>query len=356
MPADRRDGANLPIGLVLTGGTIGAEQHGDALSVGAETTAAELALLADAWPALGEPRVIVAEPLRKLSENITPRDWLLIAADVRLLIERDRVCGVLVLHGTDTMAYTAAALSFLLADLVAAPIVLTGARLPAGQPGSDAQANARGALVALLALRCGVYVAFGSGEHEPTQVHLGSRVRKQRHGEQAFVSVNREPVAIVDGDRLTPVAPYAHTARERSREELDERVLVLRLHPGLDFDAAYATVARGDLRAVVAELYASATGPDTRDRFSLATFIRRCSERGTVVATTAPGAAGAGGRAAGVYETTVAIAQAGGVSLRDMSTEAATAKAMWALAQSERPADVGDLMRAPIAGELSEQA
>jgi L-asparaginase len=355
MPDHQRAADGTPIGLVLTGGTIGAEQHDDVLSVGARPTAAELALLTGAWPAGAAPPAVVAEPLRKLSENIAPRDWPAIAGAGRALIERDRVR--VVLHGTDTMAYTAAALSFLLADVAAAPIVLTGAKLPAGQPGSDAPANVRAALAALLALHSGVYVAFGAGAGEPTQVHLGSRVRKQRHGEQTFISVNRDPVATVEDDRLTPVAPYAHSARERSRQDVDDRLLVVRLHPGLDFDGAYDTIVRGALRAAVVELYPSATGPDTSDRFSLARFVRRCAERRTVVATTTPGGAGAGGgRGAGIYETTVAIAQAGGVSLRDMSTEAATVKAMWALAQSQRPAEIGELMRMPIAGELSQPA
>jgi L-asparaginase len=345
--------ADRPIGLVLTGGTIGAEQHGVVLSAGAETTGAEAGLLAAAWPWAGEPHAIVAEPLRKLSENLTPRDWPTIADAVRALIEVDGARGALVLHGTDTMSYTAAALSFLLAD-ISAPIVLTGARLPAGSRGSDAQANTRTALLALGALGAGVYVAFGAGAKQPAPVHLGTRVRKQRADGHAFVSLNRDLVATVAGDRLTPVAPYAHRVRERSTQAVDERVLVLRLHPGLDFAAAYDTVARAGLRAVVVELYASATGPDTAERFSLPAFIRRCAERDVVVATTVPGGAGPVAEArAGTYETSVAIAEAGGVSLRDMSTEAATVKAMWALAQSDRPEDVSELLLAPIAGELS---
>jgi L-asparaginase/Glu-tRNA(Gln) amidotransferase subunit D len=360
--------AGEPIGLVLTGGTIGAEQHGAALSVGAHATRAEADLLAGAWRGSDAPRVIVAEPLRKLSENLVPRDWLAIAAAVRPLVEVDGAAGVLVLHGTDTMAYTAAALSFLLAD-VERPIVLTGSRLPAAQESSDAPANVSAALVALRELQAGVYVVFGAGAGagagtgagtgasasagRPSHVHLAGRVRKQRGGGETFASVNRELVATVDGDRLTSVRPYDHRARERSRQEVDERVLALRLHPGLDFEAALETVVRGDVRAVVVELYASATGPDTSDRYSLPAFIRACTERATIVVTTTPGSSGTPSSAAGVYETTQAIERAGAVSLGDMTTEAATVKAMWALAQSERPQDVVELMREPIAGELA---
>jgi L-asparaginase len=343
------------IGLVSTGGTIGAERHGAALSVGAQPTPAETALLAAAWPGAGEPRVVVAQPLRKLSENILPGDWPQIAAAVRRLVEVDGARGVLVLHGTDTMAYTAAALSYLLADL-AQPVVLTGSRLPAAQAGSDALANVRAALVALEALQGGVYVAFGAGEAAPSQVHLATRVRKQRDGGAAFASIGRALVATIDGDRLTTVQPHAHEPRERSPQAVDGRVLALRLYPGLDFAAAGAAVAHGDVRAVIVELYGSATGPQGEQRFSLPAFIGACAERDTLVATTAPGAAGVAAGTPVAYETTLAIARAGGVSLRDMTTEAATVKAMWALAQCRRPQQLAELMLAPIAGELAPAA
>lgn len=110
---------------------------------------------------------------------------------------------------------------------------------------------------------------------------------------------------------------------------------------------------RAGARGVIVELYPSATGPDTGDRFSLTAFIRRCAERGVLVATATPGAAPS---ATGAYQTTLAIAQAGGLFLRDMSAEAATVKMMWALAQSQLTQSVRQLMLTPIAGELAPEA
>jgi L-asparaginase/Glu-tRNA(Gln) amidotransferase subunit D len=340
------------IGLVATGGTVGAERRAHTLSVGAQPTPAEAGLVVDGWPGKGEPRVVVAEPLRKLSENVVPGDWPRIAAAVRRLVEVDGATGVLVLHGTDTMAYTAAALSYLLADL-AQPVVLTGAKLPAEQAGSDAPANVRASLVALGELRGGVYVVFGAGERAPSRVYLGTRVRKQRDGEATFASIGREPVATIAGDRLTLVHAHAHRPRERSPQAVDERVLALRLYPGLDFAAATAAVASADARAVIVELYGSATGPVTENRFSLPAFIGACAERDTLVATCAPGAAGVTAAAPAAYETTLAIARAGGVWLHDMTVEAAVVKAMWALAQRARPEQLAELMLEPVAGELA---
>ena len=362
MSASSRESGDAPLGLVLTGGTIGAERHGATLSVGAQATPAESALVAEAWPAGGAPRVLVAEPLRKLSENLAPRDWLTIAGAVRRLVEVDGVAGVLVLHGTDTMPYTAAALAYLLADLTV-PIVLSGSRLPAQRPGSDAPGNVRASLLALDALAAGVYVVFGAGGEHPAHVHLGTRVRKQRAGAHSFVSVNRKLVAKVDAGEVEMVRAHRQAVRARSLQEVDERVLVLHAHPGLDFVTAREAVERGDIRAAIVELYTSATGPDTGDRFSLPAFVRACVAHGTLVATTTPGAPGPPPPAcADRYETTAAIAAAGAVSLGDMSTEAATVKAMWALAQSGEAGEAGEagdagetaeLMLEPIAGELT---
>ena len=345
-------GCAATIGLVATGGTIGAERRADTLSIGAQPTPAEAGLVAAGWPGEGEPRVVVAEPLRKLSENVVPGDWLLIAAAVRRLVEVDGAAGVLVLHGTDTMAYTAAALSYLLADL-AQPVVLTGSKLPAEQAGSDAPANVRASLVALRELRGGVYVVFGAGERAPSHVYLATHVRKQRDGAATFASIGRELVARIDGDRLTQVQAHAHRPRESSPQAIDERVLALRVYPGLDFAAAAAAVASADARVVIVELYGSATGPVTEERFSLPVFIGACAERETLVATCAPGTAGVTAAAPPAYETTLAIARAGGISLRDMTAEAALVKAMWALAQGAPPRRLAELMLAPVAGELA---
>jgi glutamyl-tRNA(Gln) amidotransferase subunit D len=340
----------LKVGVVLTGGTIGAELRGSALAVAPEPTAAELGLLRQAWPEPGEPRATIEVPLRALSENLSPRDWLAIAASVRRLTDSGEVDGVLVLHGTDTMAYTAAALSFLLSDL-ACPIVLTGASKPASEPGTDAPGNVRAALVALRALEAGTFAVFSARGDSARRVYLGSRLRKAGGADAPFASVNRPLVALVQDDELVPVEPYVHRVRERSRHDVDERVLALRLYPGLDFEAAHAAVARAGARGVVIELYASATGPDTRDRFSLPRFVERCAREGVLIVTAAPAAAHAGA----TYATSVAIAEAGGVFLADMLPEVAVVKLMWVLAQDGSGQSVAERMLTPVAGEVRAQ-
>jgi len=336
------------VGLVLTGGTIGARENDSVLSVD-QATEAEARLIASAWPGPGDPNVRVISPLRQLSENFEPADWLVIARAVRELVETERVTSVLVLHGTDTMAYTASALSFLLSD-VDRPIVLTGSNVPSGHPESDAAHNVRIALIAAQALGRGTYVAFAGGRDLPGQVHLGTRLRKLRASREAFGSINRGLVGVVKADDFVEVQPYHAQINDQYAQAIDGRVLALRLYPGLDFEAVLQAVVQGGIRGVVIELYASATGPDTQDRFSVTNFIRRCTEHSVLVGTTVAESPDHNGTS---YDTTVAIHAAGSVFLRDMLPETATVKMMWALAQSDDPDDIRELMLRPIAEEIS---
>jgi L-asparaginase len=348
--SERSQDSDCAVGLVLTGGTIGAEEDNLILSVGTDPTRTETELLERVWPGDGNPIVTVATPVRKLSENLLPEDWLKIAHAIRDLVNRAKVCGVLVLHGTDTMGYTAAALSFLLCDLDC-PIVLTGSNLPSTEKGSDAEHNVHAALVALRSLTAGTYVAFAGELDLPGQVYLGTRVRKLRASGEAFKSVNRNVIGTVKDGVLDEKYPHTPLLHAGFRQGLDDRVLALRLYPGLDLSLTLDAVKAGALHGVVVELYASATGPtDTDDRrFSLPWFIEECAANNVVVATTVSEVSAKNGK---TYATTLAIKRAGGVFLDDMTTETATVKLMWALAQTSGIEAVCELMRRPIAGEI----
>jgi L-asparaginase type I len=346
---EQPDSDDCSVGLVLTGGTIGAQEDHSVVSMGGAAHV-EADLLASVWPGQSKPDIAVRSPLRQLSENSEPQDWVEIANSVRELVDTEDVTGVVILHGTDTMAYTAAALSFLLSDLDR-PVVLTGSNLPTQQAGSDALRNVHDALVALRALGPGVYIAFagGSARDLPGLVHLGTCARKVQASGHAFSSINRKPVGEVVDEVFKPVEPYNARPHQSFKSEVDDRVLALRLYPGLDLDVVFAAVAQSGIRGVVIELYASATGPDTDDRFSVPRFVRNCIENGVTVVTTITAAPKTNGN---VYETTLAIKEAGALFLRDMLPETATVKLMWALAQSADMDAVKRLMLTPIAGEI----
>lgn len=345
------------LGLVLTGGTVAStfveDECGGTVEFwgrDGEVRGPELSLLGSAGSKHWD--VTVRVPVDLLSEDLLPEDWLSIAGAIRSLVVDDRVDGVLVFHGTDTMAYTAAALSFLLAD-VEVPIVLTGANKPPNHPASDAGSNVHAAVVALAALGPAVYVAFAGGRRSPGWVHLGTRVRKVRASGPAFRSINHRPIGKVIGRRFHPITQLDETKHRRSaaaqKHEVDSRVAFMRVYPGLDFRAMDAFCTANDTRGVVLELYASATASNRHERFSAPAFVDLAKRRNVPVVTAIPSSPA--GRLS-AYESTSELQDAGAIFVGDMLPETATVKLMWALGQSRSLERVADLMRLPIAGEL----
>jgi L-asparaginase type I len=337
------------IGLVLTGGTIGAIEENGIVSKSASQTKSETDLIESIRAS--EVDVVSRSPLRKLSENVGPRDWVTIADEIRDLATDQDIDGVIVLHGTDTMAYTAAALNFLLTD-VEVPVVLTGSNLPSSQYGSDAPENVGDAFLALPHLGRGAYVVFAGGHRLSGHVYLGTRVRKMRTSKNAFESINRRAVGEIVAEKYRSVEPYKAPPLKGDTfsPTVDERVLALRLYPGLDLDALFAAVANSDIRGVVIDLYASATGPagpDADNRLSIPEFVRKCVARDVIIATTVDAAP-----VINKYETTLAIEGAGALFLSDMLPETAIVKLMWALAQHGEADAVRQLMLQSIAGEI----
>jgi L-asparaginase len=346
------DGDGKRIGLVLTGGTIGCRVEGsgadELVRLRGGEDAPELELVREA---VGEGiELSLRRPLRLTSESMAPADWAAIAEAVGSLLTEDRVDTILVLHGTDTMTYTSAALSFMLAE-AGPPIVLTGSNSPVGEPGSNARRNVEDSLIALAALDPGVYVLFGEAD-EPAPVHLGTRVRKVGGPGNAFASVGRAPVGVVrDGrfERASASAGESVVSSDRpvdpGRIGLDPRVLSLRLYPGLDFEWVSAGIDSGEIRGVVLELYPSVTGPAGESGLSVVGFAERCAARGVpVVATIANPMGGDFAR----YESTAAL-EAAAVEILPMLPETATVKMMWALGASGEKDAVLDLMRAEMA-------
>jgi L-asparaginase/Glu-tRNA(Gln) amidotransferase subunit D len=130
---------------------------------------------------------------------------------------------------------------------------------------------------------------------------------------------------------------------------VDERVLAVRCHPGLDFDALSAAIAHGDIHGVIIELYASATGPTRSGPTSLAAFARRCRQRGSLVVGTI---ANAPEDELAPYESTLALLDEGALMLPRILPEVAVVKLMWALAQGS-PDRARNLMAMSVAGELA---
>jgi L-asparaginase len=288
--------------------------------------------------------VEVHRPFLLHSEDVQPGHWLALAALIAEISAE--VDGIVVLHGTDTAAYTAAALHYLLAG-VPKPVVVTGAMIPAGLAGSDAVANVRAAVAAALStLPPGAYLAFCNSQGDGV-VYAGTRVRKSnRVG--PFESVGRLPVGVVVEDELVPLAPILPTSvRATGRlvgPVLDDRVMVIDCHPGQRLPAAARAAADAGMRGIVFTLYHSGTA-STEGEWSAVAAVQTAREAGLV---TVGVARGSGSRPPIAYPSSSALVGSGLVLVDGLPVEAAVPKLMWALAQCDSRDSAAELVRLPV--------
>ncbi len=331
--------------MVATGGTIASTQAGSGLAP--TLTGHELAAMVPGIDGLCE--LDVCQPMNIDSTNMRPRDWL--AVRDTIVDAYDDYDGFVVLHGTDTMAYTAAALSYLIQGSPK-PIVLTGSQQPMANPFTDAKLNLyQSLLYALDDASRDVCVVFGG------DVICGTRARKQRTMSfNAFTSMNMPPLACIRNNRIVRPAtlPLTHalpaqgdtraaSAQPRLFDALDERVIVIRLTPELG-PSVLDLLAR-DYDAVVLETFGIGGIPDYDGGWHAA--ISRWVESGRIVVVTTQ--VPEEGLDLGVYEVGRAYANMGGVlAAGDMTVEAIVAKTMWALGQTRDQARVAELFAHPV--------
>lgn len=323
--------------MIGTGGTIASGKTAEGLMP--ELTSEQLLSFVPAVSALCR-----AECLQLLSldsTNLAPSHWLLIAKAIR---ERyDRYDGFVISHGTDTMAYTAAALSCLIQGS-SKPIVLTGSQKPIQMEITDSKTN----LLDSFAVACdgripGVTVVFGGA------VIAGTRARKtysKSYG--AFSSINYPVLGVVQEGRLLPyLCPQAET-QLAFYHDLETNVSLVKLIPGLSPD--YLAFALEHSRGVLIESFGVGGVPDG-EAGGYYDLIRRAEAQGkTVVLTTQVQNEGSD---LGIYQVGHSLkADLGVMETYDMTLEMAVAKLMWALAQTKDPAEVTRYFYTPVANDI----
>lgn len=317
--------------IIATGGTIASTEDGAGLAP--TLTGKELAARVPLIDTLCDLDFV--QPMNIDSTNMRPRDWLSIARVIR--DGYDRYDGFVILHGTDTMAYTAAALSYLIQDSDR-PIVLTGSQQPMANPFTDAKLNLyHSVLYACDPASRDVSVVFGG------KVICGTRARKQRTMSfNAFSSMNFPSLAYVRGGSIVRPAGMGPARRDhggpRFYDALNERVIVLKLTPELK--PTIFGLLKPDYDAVILETFGIGGIPAYDGSYQDAIFDWVDSGRALVVTTQVPEE----GLDLGVYEVGHAYAERDGI-LRgdDMTTEALVAKTMWALGQTREPAELSRL-------------
>ncbi len=285
----------------------------------------------------------------RLSEEIRPEDWLELARRV-VAVFAEGAHGVVVAHGTDTLAYTSAALAFLLDDLPG-PVVLVGAQRSPDRPSSDAFTNmVEAARLARHPDLGEVVVLMHEGlSDDRFAIHRGTRVRKTHSSRRdAFRTRDGPPLGTIVDGTLTFSGPYRRRSAGPARLSggLDTSAALLWFHPGLDPERARA-YARG-LRGLVI----AGTG---LGHVSLAhlPWIRDATSAGQVVVMTTQCLAGSSDPF--VYATGRELHRAGVLYARDLYPETAYVKLLWALARTDRPEEVRRLLLEERAGEFEDR-
>ena len=277
------------------------------------------------------------------STNITPDQWLLIAESIFTL--RSSYDGIVVSHGTDTMAYTASAVTFLLPD-IDVPVVFTGSQLPLADVLSDGPDNLRTAFAMAASGKPGVFLAFDR------KVMLGCRsVKLRATGFNAFESGNARYAATVTGLGLQ--VDESVLPRRRGEAKLYTRissdVFLLKLTPGLSPKIFDALVDMG-YRGIGMEAFGLG-GVNILHRWL--DGIRKAGDAGMSGVVTTQCLYDRANL--GVYQVGSKLLELGVIQGRDMTTEAAMTKLMWAIGQNMAPEEIRAVFARSLAGEIAEE-
>lgn len=284
------------------------------------------------------------------SSNMTPALWVTLGQII--FDEYDAYDSFVILHGTDTMAYTASALSFLLEGL-SKPVILTGAQLPIGIARSDARENFITALeIAAATHENGQPIISEVCIYFNSLLLRGNRAKKKESSDfNAFQSENY-PVLANAGVRIEYNAPYLAPFRPESslvlHTQLDQHCTFLKIFPGITQEVVHAVLGISGLKGVVLETFGAGNAP------TAPWFLREIGsaiQRGLLIFNVSQCD---GGRVMqGHYKTSSALAHLGVLSGSDCTAEAAITKMMFVLGQSSDSAVCREQLITPLRGEMS---
>ena len=336
--------------IIYTGGTIG-------MKTDAETGALvpfDFSAIYEEFPSL--KRLNVAIDVHTLSpvidsSNVSPENWVTLATLIR--DNYRRYDGFVVLHGTDTMSYTASALSFMFENL-AKPVVFTGSQIPIGVLRTDGREN----LITAIEI-AGARDAAGRPLVPEVSLYFQNHLfranrttKRSAEALSAFYSYNYPPLADVGVNIAYNQALILHT--EHHEEELrvttalSTEICVVKLFPGISESTLRAILTAPKIKAVVLETYGAGNAPTSAWFISL---LQEAIERGIIILNITQCKGGCVSME--LYETGLRLLQIGVVSGYDMSTEAAVTKLMVLLGQNRPIEETKELLKIPLRGEFT---
>lgn len=323
--------------MIGTGGTIASEQSSEGLTP-ALTSEQLLRYVPDVSSFC---KVDCVQLFSLDSTNLCPCHWLALAQELRK--RYDNYDGFVISHGTDTMAYTAAALSYLVQGSKK-PIILTGAQKPIGFDSTDSKINLTDAFFCAASDTLhGVLIVFNG------KVIQGTRACKTRSKSyEAFSSINYPVLAVLQDGCLLQYIENSYSPAPVFYDTLDERVALLKLIPGTPSALAEFMLARSD--ALILESFGVGGVPSYEGNDFLAVLERAMQSGKTIVLTTQVQNEGSN---AGVYQVGYRLRSCPQIlEAFDMTTEAIVGKLMWILGQTQDAEQIHRLFYTPIANDI----
>lgn len=324
------------IRLIATGGTIACMPSGNGL-----VPALDADKLLD-FIDIDKEGIECVDLFNMDSSNIQPEEWCKLA--LKILKSSWDYDGIVITHGTDTMAYTASMLSFMLRG-IEIPVIFTGAQYPIAYPDSDGRRNLKNAFIAAREMRGGVYICFGNS------IINGCRAVKTRTTSlNAFESINAPYVGFIANDSYFEISRPTHIATTKLEysEKIDPRVYMLKLIPGVS-TKLIDKIADCDISGVVVEAFG--LGGVHNIRRDHAESFKQLIEKNIPVIITSQCLYEAS--STDIYEVSRPLKEAGVISAQDMTSEAAVTKLMWILGQTADMDEIRKMMTINYCGEVT---
>ena len=341
------DSALPKILLLSTGGTIASKVD---YRTGAVTPALTAADLNDAVPEIAKIANIDAEVLfSEYSENLQPEHWVETAKKIQSVVDLDYK-GVIVAHGTDTMHYSSAFLSFALSGLKI-PVVFVGSQRSSDRPSSDAASNLIAATKFIVKTDVnGIYVVMHHNESDETiSCHLGTRVRKNHASKRsAFETIGNNPAFLILDKKIIKNSrdKFFENQSFNPRLGIDTKVALVKYHPGYEPKQIEALIDLG-FKAIIFE--GTGLGHVGKTMYDV---IEKANTKGLFLGMTSQCIDGRVRMT--VYESGRDLLELGITPLENMIPEVALVKTMWALGNSEDKDGLKKLLLENIASEFSE--